>query len=60
MRTGQNIYKRRDGRWEARIPLGIDVYKRQAEGSSTLLTVMVLITAVSRFCPSSFSNTAVR
>lgn len=23
MRTGQNIYKRRDGRWEARIPLGI-------------------------------------
>lgn len=23
MRTGQNIYKRKDGRWEARIPLGI-------------------------------------
>ena len=23
MRTGQNIYKRRDDRWEARIPLGI-------------------------------------
>ena len=22
MRTGQNIYKRRDGRWEARVPLG--------------------------------------
>lgn len=23
MRTGQNIYKRKDGRWEARVPLGI-------------------------------------
>ena len=22
MRTGQNIYKRRDGRWEARVSLG--------------------------------------
>ena len=29
MRTGQNIYKRRDGRWEARIPLGIKANGRR-------------------------------
>ena len=29
MRTGQNIYKRRDGRWEARVPLG-----KKADGRS--------------------------
>lgn len=25
MRTGQNIYKRKDGRWEARVPLAKEI-----------------------------------